>query len=97
MTNNNYFNTIQPLISDLDENIISNVTVQTTKDSTCTIDFHNPVTGSTDRVIFEGSACTNIIHSIFYVIDYSMHRINEELIMDDLNDLYDFILMDEEQ
>jgi len=97
MPNNTYYNTIQPLVSDLDENVISNRTVSTTKSSVCTITFHNPVTGSTDRVIFEGSACTNKIHSIFYVIGYSKDRISEELIMDDLEDLYDFILMDEEE
>ena len=96
MTNNTYFNTIQPLIADLDENIISNKTVQTTKDSTCTIDFINPVTGSTDRVIFEGSACTNDLYGIYYVIGYSAERTNEELIMENLNDLYEFILMDED-
>ena len=95
MSNNTYFNTIQPLVAALDENIISNRTVQTTKDSTCTIDFINPVTGSTDRVIFEGSACTNDLYGIYYVIGYSDDRINEELIMEDLNDLYDWILIED--
>jgi hypothetical protein len=96
MTDNNYFNTIEPLVSDLDENIISNVSVDNADGSTTTITFHNPVTGSTDRVIFEGQDPNNI-QSIYYVIAYSIDRINEELIMDDLADLYDFILMDEEQ
>ena len=96
MTNNTYYNTIQPLVSDLDENIISNVSVDTVDGSTTTIDFHNPVTGSTDRVIFEGQD-PNDVQSIYYVIAYSIDRINEELIMDDLEDLYDFILMDEEE
>ena len=96
MTTLNYYNTILPFIQDLDENIVSNKTVQTTKDSTCTIDFINPVTGSTDRVIFEGSACTNNIHGLYYVIGYSDNRINEELIMENLEDLYDFILIEDE-
>ena len=96
MTNNTYYNTIQPLVSDLDENIISNVSVDTVDGSTTTIDFHNPVTGWTDRVIFEGQD-PNDVQSIYYVIAYSIDRINEELIMDDLEDLYDFILMDEEE
>ena len=96
MTNNTYYNTIQPLVSDLDENIISNVSVDTVDGSTTTITFHNPVTGSTDRVIFEGQN-PNDIQSIYYVIGYSIERINEELIMEDLQDLYDFVLMDDEQ
>ena len=95
MTNNTYFNTIEPLVSDLDENIISNVSVDNADGSTTTITFHNPVTGSTERVIFEGQDPNNI-QSIYYVIAYSIDRINEELIMDDLTDLYDFILMDDE-
>jgi len=96
MTNNTYFNTIEPLVSDLDENIISNVSVDTVDGSTTTITFHNPVTGSTDRVIFEGQN-PNDIQSIYYVIGYSIERINEELIMEDLEDLYDFVLMDDEE
>ncbi len=96
MTNNTYYNTIQPLVSDLDENIISNVSVDNTGGSTTTITFHNPVTGSTDRAIFEGQDPNNI-QSIYYVIAYSIDRINEELIMEDLQDLYDFILMDDEE
>jgi len=96
MTNNTYYNTIQPLVSDLDENIISNVSVDNAEGSTTTITFHNPVTGSTDRAIFEGENA-NDVQSIFYVIGYSKDRINEELIMDDLEDLYDFILLDEEE
>ena len=95
MTNNTYYNTIQPLVSDLDENIISNVSVDNADGSTTTITFHNPVTGSTDRVIFEGQN-PNDIQSIYYVIAYSIERINEELIMEDLQDLYDFVLMDDE-
>lgn len=95
MTNNTYFNTITPFIQDLDENIVSNRSVDTAECSTTTIDFINPVTGSADRAIFEGSD-PNTIEGIYYVIGYSDDRINEELIMEDLNDLYDFILMDED-
>ena len=95
MTNNTYYNTILPLVQDLDENIISNVSVDTVDSSTTTITFRNPVTGSTDRAIFEGRD-PNTIEGIYYVIGYSDDRINEELIMEDLNDLYDFILMEED-
>ena len=94
MANNNYFNTIQPLVEDLDENIISNVSVDTVDSSTTTITFRNPVTGSTDRAIFEGRD-PNTIEGIYYVIGYSNDKVNEELIMEDLSDLYDFILMEE--
>ena len=94
MANNNYFNTIEPLVEDLDENIISNVSVDTVESSTTTITFRNPVTGSTDRVIFEGRD-PNTVEGIYYVIGYSNDKINEELIMEDLSDLYDFILMEE--
>ena len=96
MTNNNYYNTIQPLVSDLDENIISNVSIDTVDGSTTTITFHNPVTGSTDRAIFEGQDPNNI-QSIYYVIAYSVGRINEQLIMDDLDELYEFILIEDEE
>ena len=94
MANNNYFNTIKPLVEDLDENIISNVSVDTVDSSTTTITFRNPVTGSIDRAIFEGSE-PNTIEGIYYVIGYSNDKVNEELIMEDLSDLYDFILMEE--
>ena len=96
MTNNTYYNTIVPLRHDLDECIISDTSVDNSDGSTTTITFHNPVTGSTDRVIFEGQN-PNDIQSIYYVIAYSIDRINEELIMDDLEDLYEFILIDEEE
>ena len=94
MTNNTYFNTIIPFIQDLDENIVSQRSVDTNESSTTTIDFINPVTGSADRAIFEGSD-PNTVEGIYYVIGYSDDRFNEELIMEDLNDLYDFILMDD--
>ena len=95
MANNTYFNTIVPFVQDLDENIVSQKSVDTVESSTTTIDFINPVTSSTDRVIFEGRD-PNTVEGIYYVIGYSNDKINEELIMEDLSDLYDFILMDEE-
>ena len=94
MTALTYYNTILPFIQDLDENIVSNRSVDTNEHSTTTITFRNPVTGSTDRVIFEGRD-PNTIEGIYYVVGYSDDRINEELIMEDLNDLYDFILIEE--
>ena len=95
MTNNNdYFNTILPFLQDLDENIVKHKSLDTVEHSTTTIDFINPVTSSMDRVIFEGRD-PNTIEGIYYVIGYADDKINEELIMEDLNDLYDFILIDE--
>ena len=95
MTTPNHLNIISPFIQDLDENIVKNVSVDTEEHTTTTIDFINPVTSSIDRVIFEGTD-PNVVESIYYVIGYSEDKVNEELIMEDLNDLYDFILIDEE-
>ena len=94
MTNNTYYNTILPFIQDLDENIVSSRSLDTNEHSTTTIDFINPVTSSTDRVIFEGRD-PNTVEGIYYVIGYSEDRTNEELIMENLSDLYEFILMDD--
>tara|TARA_R100000278_G_scaffold64669_1_gene51989 strand:- start:66 stop:368 length:303 start_codon:yes stop_codon:yes gene_type:complete len=94
MTALNYYNTILPFIQDLDENIVSNRSLDTDKHSTTTIEFINPVTSSTDRVIFEGRD-PNTIEGIYYVADYSNNKINEELIMENLEDLYDFILIED--
>lgn len=96
MANNDYFNTIIPFVQDLDENIIKHKSLDTREHSTTTIDFINPITSSTDRVIFEGRD-PNTIEGIYYVIGYSDDKINEELIMEDLNDLYDFILIEDGQ
>ena len=93
MTTLNYNNTILPLVQDLDENIVKN---RATKHHT-TIDFNNPVTGSLERVTFMHPAGNgNIVH-ICYSPDY--HTIGmsfkEGLIMDTLEDLYEFILIDD--
>ena len=93
---NDYFNTIVPFRQDLGENIITDVSVDSACETTTEITFHNPVTGSTDRVIFEGQDPHNI-DSIFYIINYKIGGYNEELIMEDLIDLYDFILIDEKE
>ena len=94
MTTLNYNNTILPLVQDLDENIVKN---RATKHHT-TIDFNNPVTGLLERVTFMHPAGDgNIVH-ICYSPDY--HTIGmsfkEGLIIETLEDLYDFILIDED-
>ena len=87
-------NTIFPLLHELDENIVKN---HATKNSTV-IDFNNPVTGSLERVTFEHPNGNDNIVQICYHPDY--HTIGmsfkDGLIMEDLNDLYEFILIDEE-
>jgi len=94
MTTLNYNNTILPLVLDLDENIINNI--ETKHDTT--IDFINPVTGSLERVIFEHPNGNGMIEQVLYVPTYDDFTIffKEHYIMEDLNDLYEFILMDEE-
>ena len=93
---NNYFNTIVPFRQDLGENIVTDHSIDKVGETTTEITFCNPVTGSTDRVIFEGQDPHNI-DSIFYIINYKIGGYNEELIMEDLIDLYDFILIDEKE
>ena len=94
MTTLNYYNTILPLVQDLDENIVNNIE---TKHDTI-IDLINPVTGVLERVIFEHPAGNGKIEQVLYVPTYHDFNIffKEEYIMEDLNDLYDFILIEED-
>jgi hypothetical protein len=95
MTTSNYNNTILPLINDLDENIIKN---RETRHHT-TIDFVNPVTGSLERVVFEHPNGNGMIQQIVYIPTYHTSGIifNHSYVMEDLNDLYDFILIEDGQ
>jgi hypothetical protein len=94
MTTLNYLNTILPLVLDLDENIIKS----DEKRHRTIIDFNNPVTGSLERVVFEHPNGNGMIEQVLYVPTYHDFSIffKEEYIMEDLNDLYEFILIDEE-
>lgn len=94
MTTLNYNNTIHPLVLDLDENIVKS----DEKRHRTIIDFNNPVTGALERVIFEHPAGNGMIEQVLYVPTYHDFSIffKEEYIMEDLNDLYEFILIDEE-
>lgn len=94
MTTQNYNNTILPFVLDLDENIINNIE---TKHDTI-IDLINPVTGALERVIFEHPNGNGMVEQVLYVPDYHDELVvfKEEYIMEDLNDLYEFILIDEE-
>ena len=92
---------VQAFVHDLDENIVFKELHQGVDGfgvhyGDIHIDFINPVTGSVDQVQFEMCEHYETLHRIFYVIDSSKGG-TEELEMENLNDLYDFVLMDEEQ
>ena len=91
---------VQAFCHDLDENIVfkevhEGVTENGTEFQDIVLDFVNPVTGSVDQVQFE-VACNQVEMRIFYIVDSNKDKIHEELQMEDLNDLYDFILIEEE-
>lgn len=87
-------NTITPLMVDLDENIKNAFT----SGNETYIDFVNPVTSSLDRVIAEHGSTPDSINRLLYVIGHNeeYEDMNVELHVSDLNELYDFILIDEE-
>ena len=92
MTNLNYQNTIQVLIDDLDENVLH--LLQSSQSTQ--LYFTNPVSGKTDKVIADIDGDGNI-EELLYVVDVAVGKIEEQLIMEDLQDLYDFILIDDEE
>jgi len=88
MTNQNYNNQILSFITDLDENISNKVVWDDGDDGEMTtFDFTNPITGSLDS------------HPIIYVPNFSEGRGygKDQLEIADLDELYDFILIDEEE
>ncbi len=92
--------TVQAFMSDLDENIVfkdvwAGVSLNGVPYRDIHIDFINPVTGSVDQAQFEMSDDYELLR-IFYIIDSNKDKVHEELEMEDLNDLYDFVLMDED-
>jgi len=92
---------VQNFVTDLDENIVfkelftGEVAGMNVRYGDIHIDFINPVTGSVDQAQFEMSDDYEL-HRIFYIVDF-FGKMPELLEMEDLNDLYDFILIDEEQ
>ena len=100
MTNSYPNPIVQAFMSDLDENIVfKDVWADVSPDGVpyrdIHIDFINPVTGSVDQAQFEMSDSYELLR-IFYIVDSNKAKTHEELEMEDLNDLYDFILIDEE-
>ena len=92
---------VQAFVSDLDENIVftelhEGVDGYGVEYGEIVLDFINPVTGSVDQVQFEMCGQYETLSRIFYIIDSNKAKIHEELEMEDLNDLYEFILMDED-
>ena len=93
MTNLNYHNTIQPLVDDLDENVLE---LLQSKNQT-QVYFINPISGKSDKVIAEHPDGDGNIEELLYVVGVAVGKIEEQLIMDDLADLYNFILIDDEE
>ena len=93
--------TVQAFLADLDENVVfKDVWADVSPDGVpyrdIHIDFINPVTGSVDQAQFELTDSYDLLR-IFYIVDSNKAKVHEELEMEDLNDLYDFILIDDPQ
>ena len=96
MTNNIYNYQITSFTTDLDENIINTVVFDDGDDGEMTtFDFINPVTGSLDTVSFFEDYDT---HPIIYMPNYSVGQksFKDQVEIADLEELYEFILIDEE-
>ena len=97
MTNTIYNFQILDFITDLDENITNTVVWDDGDDGEMTtFDFINPVTGSLDTVSFFEDFDS---HPIIYVPNFSEGRGygKDQLEIADLDELYDFILIDDEE
>ena len=94
MTELNYTDSIQAFIDDLDENIVKVDTP--TKDETI-IDFINPVNSALERVMIHDIDDNNTVGEILYVPGY--HKVGEmytkdEYALDDMDELYEWVLLD---
>ena len=97
MTNQNYNNQITSFTTDLDENISNKVVFDDGDDGQMTtFDFTNPITGSLDNVSFFEDFDS---HPIIYVPNFSEARGHgkDQLEITDLDELYEFILIDDEE
>jgi hypothetical protein len=97
MTNTIYNFQILDFITDLDENITNTVVFDDGDDGEMTtFDFINPITGSLDTVSFFEDFDS---HPIIYVPNFSEGRGygKDQLEIADLDELYEFILIDEEE
>ena len=97
MTNQTYNYQITSFATDLDENITNTVVFDDGDDGEMTtFDFTNPVTGSLDTVSFFENYDT---HPIIYLPNYTVGQksFKDQVEIADLNELYDFILIDDEE
>ena len=96
MTNTIYNFQILSFITDLHENITNTVVFDDGDDGEMTtFDFLNPVTGSLDTVSFFENYDT---HPIIYLPNYTVGQksFKDQVEIADLEELYEFILIDEE-
>ena len=96
MTNTIYNSQVSTFTTDLDENITNTVVWDDGDDGeSTTFYFINPVTGSVDTVSFFEDFDS---HPIIYVPNFTtgMTNFKDQVEIADLNELYDFILIDDE-
>ncbi len=96
MTTLNYNNFIKPLKADLDENVIQHARIS----ENTIIDIINPITGTLDQIkITHKPYVTDDIVNVMYIIDTEgRDRSNPEPVevaVVDLEDLYDWILIED--
>ncbi len=96
MTTLNYNNFIKPLKTDLDENIVQHARIS----ENTIIDIINPITGTLDQIkITHKPYVTDDIVNVMYIIDTEgRDRSNPEPVevaVVDLEDLYDWILIED--
>ena len=92
---------VKAFVSDLDENIVfkelhEGVDGNGVEYHEIVLDFINPVTGAVDQVQFDMCDQYENLNRIFYVADSNKAEAQEELEMENLSDLYDFILIEDE-
>ena len=96
MTKLNYNNFIKPLKEDLDENVIQHARIS----ENAIIDIINPVTGTLDQIkITHKPYVSDDIVKVMYIIDTEGRDRSSpdpvEVLVTDLNDLYDWILIED--
>ena len=86
-------NFIAPFKSDLGENIVEHARIS----KNAIINFINPVTGSLETIsITHEDYTTDPIVKVIYIPHESSYWCGEEIEVDNLSDLYDFILIEEQ-
>lgn len=96
MSKLNYNNFIKPLKEDLDENVIQHARIS----ENAIIDIINPVTGTLDQIkITHKPYVSDDIVKVMYIIDTEGRDRSSpdpvEVLVTDLDDLYDWILIED--